>query len=332
LFVRDAADLGNPRSFLALPNLVDTSFFRPNRQVAAMLATSQRAKGRKNMKRNAGLLAIGLCLAALGALAQKSTMDEQSEKNIHITAGPEITHNSGNTATLTWTTSAAAANQVKYRVEGGPWKSAYHPGGSTHHSLELTGLQPGKQVEWQIMTRDGDIRTGGHFRAGGGEEAAEAPGREHPDYGHPAPGSAPAARRAVYRADNSQTGQHVYTTNQGEIANIQAQGWTSAGVVGFVARTQTQGTEALYRVYVQNGDHFYTTSQEARQSVIARGGQDHGVVGYVATSQQPGTLPLHQMVNATTGMHFYTANAQEAAAAAQQGYRDEGVIGYVWQQ
>jgi Repeat of unknown function (DUF5648) len=292
------------------------------------------------MKRNIGLLMIGLCLAALAALAQKSTMDEKSEKNIHITAGPEITNNSGQTATINWTTSAEAANHVKYRVEGGPWKSAFHPGGSTHHSLELTGLQPGHDVEWQILTRDGDIRTGGHFRAGGGgREAAEVPGHGHPSsapapgYGQPAPGSEPAGHRAVYRADNPQTGQHLYTTNQGEIANIQAQGWTPAGVLGFVARTQTEGTVALYRIYMQDGDHFYTTSKEERQAVIGRGGQDHGVVGYVATSQQSGTVPLHRMVNTKTGMHFYSANAQEVAeATTHQGFRDEGVIGYVWQQ
>jgi hypothetical protein len=282
------------------------------------------------MKRNRGLLTIVVCLAALAAVAQKSTMNEQAEKNIHITAGPEITKNSGHTATITWTTSADAANHVKYRVGGGPWKSAYHAGGSTHHALELTDLQPGQPVEWQILTRDGDIRTSGHFRAGGGGEAAREPGYEHPGYGHP--GYAPAGHVAVYRADNPQTGQHLYTTNQGEIANIQSQGWTPAGVVGFVARTQAQGTEALYRIYVQNGDHFYTTSQEERQSVIARGGQDHGVVGYVATSQQPGTVPLHRMVSTKTGMHFYTANPQEVAAATQQGYREEAVIGYVWQQ
>ncbi|HEX7287548.1 MAG TPA: hypothetical protein VF532_15275 [Candidatus Angelobacter sp.] len=289
------------------------------------------------MKRDTGLLAIGLCLAALGATAQKSTMDEPSEKRIHITQGPDIVHNTGHTAVITWTTSATATNHVKYRVEGGPWRSAYQPGGSTRHSLELTGLEPGRPVEWQIMTRDGDIRTSGHFRAGGagGErQAAEGPGYGHPGYGHPDyghRGPAPAARVPIYRADNPQTGQHLYTTNQGEIANVQAQGWRSQGVVGVISSAPARDTAALFRIYIANGDHFYTTSQEERNAVLAQGGRDEGVVGYVARSQQPGTAPVHRMVSTKTGMHFYSANAQEVAEATMhQGYRDEGVIGYLW--
>jgi hypothetical protein len=112
------------------------------------------------MKKSAVLLTLGLCLFVLNALAQKP-MDQQSEKNVQITQGPAVTNDNGNTATLTWTTDKTAANNVKYRVAGGAWKKAYTPGGSTQHSMQLTGLQPGQNVEYQILTHDGDLRTSG---------------------------------------------------------------------------------------------------------------------------------------------------------------------------
>jgi hypothetical protein len=277
------------------------------------------------MKRHIALLAFLLCVISAGALAQRSTMDEQAEKNITITQGPSITDNMGNTATIAWTTSATAANHVKYRVGGGAWKSAYQPGGSTNHSLQLTGLQPGQTVEWQILTRDGDIRTSGQFQAGAGNAVAA---------GGPGTGGAAAVQHVpIYRADNAQTGQHLYTTNQGEIAGVQGQGWTSRGIVGYVSAGQAPGTVPLYRLSGPNGDHLYTTDANERNSLLGQGWRDEGVVGYVATSQQPGTQPLHRMVSTKTGMHFYSAYGPEVVeATTHQGYREEGVIGYVWEQ
>jgi hypothetical protein len=273
------------------------------------------------MKRRMTLIAFVVGMVSLGALAQKP-MDQPSEKNIKITQGPAISNNAGSVATITWTTSATASNHVKYRVGGGAWKSAYQPGGSTNHSLQLTGLQPGQMVEWQILTRDGDVRTSGQFQAGSGGAAAAV---------QPAVPAPAVAHVPLYRADNPKTGQHLYTTNQSEIAGAQGQGWTSAGVVGYIDPGATGGTAPLYRILVSYGDHFYTTSAEERNTVLQQGGKDEGVVGYIATSQQPGTQPLHRMVG-TNGMHFYTTSASEVASAAAQGYREEGVIGYVWTQ
>ena len=277
------------------------------------------------MRNMVTLLALGLCLVALNALAQKP-MDQASEKNVQITQGPTISNDNGSTATLTWTTDKTAANNVKYRVAGGAWKKAYTPGGSTQHSVQLTGLTQGQPVEYQILTRDGDVRTSGQFQAGsgGGTTAAAAPGA-------PAPSTGTSAHVPLYRADNAQTGQHLYSTNQSEISSVQGQGWTSVGTVGYIASAQAPGTTALYRLVGGNGDHLYTTDANEKNTLISQGWKDEGVVGYVATSQQPGTLPLVRMVNSKTGQHFYSANAQEVTeATTHQGYRQEIVVGYVW--
>jgi uncharacterized protein DUF5648 len=223
------------------------------------------------MKKTATLLALGLCLVALTALAQKP-MDQASEKNVQITQGPAISNDNGNTATLTWTTDKTAANNVKYRVGGGAWKKAFTPGGSTQHSVQLTGLQPGQPVEWQILTRDGDLRTSGQFQAGsgGGTTTAAAPGA-------PAPSTGTSAHVALYRADNAQSGQHVYTTNQGEISGLQGQGWTNAGIAGYLSSSQAPGTTALYRLVGGNGDHLYTTDGNEKNKLLGQGWKDEGV-------------------------------------------------------
>jgi uncharacterized protein DUF5648 len=275
------------------------------------------------MKKTATLL-LGLCLVAFTALAQKP-MDQQSEKNIQITQGPAITNDNGNTATLTWTTDKTAANNVRYRVNGGAWKTSFTPGGSTQHSAQLTGLQPGQTVEWQILTRDGDMRTNGQFQAGsgGGTAAAAAPGAS-------APSTGTSAHVPLYRADNAQSGQHLFSTNQGEISGLQGQGWTNAGVAGYLSSTQAPGTTALYRLLGGNGDHVYTTDANERNKLLSSGWKDEGVVGYVSTSQQPGTVALVRMIG-PNGQHFLSANPQEVAQLASQGFKQEGTIGYVWQ-
>jgi|SRR5262249_28609000 len=129
----------------------------------------------KSMKRISMLLALTAMLLTMGAAAQKPKpmdqqpsrpMDQKGEKAVHITQGPTISNVTGNSATITWETNKPGANHVRYRVAGSneEWKSAYHSGGGMSHSLQLTGLQRGKTYEWQILTRDGDVRQQGQFQ------------------------------------------------------------------------------------------------------------------------------------------------------------------------
>lgn len=279
------------------------------------------------MRRKLSLLAFVLSLMSLAAFAQTSTMDQQSEKNVKITQGPTVTGITGTSATINWTTDKNASNHVKYRTAGSAWKSAYTAGGSKTHSAQLTGLQPGQNVEWQILTRDGDVRTSGQFQTAA-TAAGTAPDVNASTAANPAAPSSPSSSHVpLYRGDNTSTGQHLYTTNQSEIT---AAGWTTLGSIGDVATTQESGTEPLYRVLLPNGDHFYTTSATEHSSVLAQGGKDEGIVGYIATSQQPGTKPLYRLLSTKNGMHFYTTSPADLATAAAQGYKQEGVIGYVF--
>jgi hypothetical protein len=286
------------------------------------------------MKRTLMLLGLGLMLSAPVAFAQKP-MDQASEKAVQITQGPTISNITGNSATINWTTNTAGANHVRYRVAGSnsAWKSAYAAGGGTNHSLQLTGLEPGKTYEWQILTRDGDLRTAGQFQS-----AATANGTA-PDVNanagaapaSPAPGSADTSNGKVplYRSANSTGNLHLYTSNAGE---QNSNGFHAEGITGYLLPSQGSGTAPLYRMTGSNGDTLLTQASNERSAMQARGYRDDGVIGYIATSQAPGTLPLYRLSSPDGSAHFYTASASEKSQFQSQGWKDEGVVGYLWQQ
>lgn len=285
------------------------------------------------MKRTLTLLGLGLMLSASIAFAQKP-MDSANEKAVQITQGPNITNITGNSATINWTTNSAGANHVRYRVAGSnsAWKSGYAAGGGTSHTLQLTGLEPGKTYEWQILTRDGDLRTAGQFQsaatAGGtapdvNTNASNAPA--------PQPGSTDTSGGKVplYRSANSAGSLHLYTTNAGE---QNANGFHAEGTTGYLLSSQGSGTVPLYRMTGSNGDTFLTQASNERSAMQSHGYRDDGIVGYIASTQAPGTQPLNRLSSPDGSAHFYTASASEKSQFQSQGWKDEGVVGYIYQQ
>ncbi|HEV8492929.1 MAG TPA: fibronectin type III domain-containing protein, partial [Candidatus Angelobacter sp.] len=198
------------------------------------------------MKRTFTLVGLLLILSAAPLFAQKP-MDQANEKAVQITSGPSITNITGSSATINWTTNSAGANHVRYRVAGSNsgWKSAYAAGGGTNHSLQMSGLEPGKTYEWQILTRDGDLRTAGQFQS-----AATANGTA-PDVNASAnvPAGTPAqsapgdtgngAKVPLYRSSNAAGNLHAYTTNAAEQT---ANGFHSEGTTGFILTSQAPGS------------------------------------------------------------------------------------------
>jgi len=287
------------------------------------------------MKRTLTLLGLSLILSAPAAFAQKP-MDTANEKAVQITSGPTITNITGSSATINWTTNSSSANRVRYRVAGSnsAWKTATHTGGGTNHSLQLTGLEPGKTYEWQILTTDGDLRTSGQFQS-----AATATGTA-PDVnassavpaGAPPAGStdtSTGAKVPLYRASNSTGNLHLYTTNASEQSS---NGFHAEGTAGYVLSSQTSGAVPLYRMTGSNGDTVLTLDPNERSAFQAKGYRDGGIVGYVASSQQAGTQPLYRLVNGDGSAHFFTTSATERTQFQGQGWKDEGTAGYVWQQ
>jgi uncharacterized protein DUF5648/purple acid phosphatase-like protein len=289
------------------------------------------------MKRTFILVGLSLVWLAAMALAQ-NPMDEQSEKSVQITQGPTISGITGTSATINWTTNKPGANHVRYRVAGSnsAWKSAYHSGGGTSHSLQLTGLEPGKAYEWQILTRDGDLRTSGQFQsaATANGTAPDVNAGSTPPAGAPGGGAgdtSSGAKVPLYRALNTGPGgAHVYSTNSGDLSS---QGLRPEGVAGYVMSSQGSGTVPLYRLVNANGDNLLTIDANEKASAISSGYRDHGIVGYVASSQVAGTQPFYRMATSNGATHFYTASAGEhSQVIGQGGWVDQGTAGYIWTQ
>jgi uncharacterized protein DUF5648/purple acid phosphatase-like protein len=287
------------------------------------------------MKRTLTLLGLGLMLSSPVVFAQKP-MDQASEKAVQITQGPTISNITGNSATINWTTNSAGANHVRYRVAGSnsAWKSAYASGGGTNHSLQLTGLEPGKTYEWQILTRDGDLRTAGQFQsaatANGTAPDVNANAGGVPAAPAPAPGSADTSngKTPLYRSANSTGNLHLYTSNAAEQT---ANGFHAEGTAGYLLPSQGSGTVPLYRMTGSNGDTLLTQASNEASLMQSRGYRNDGVIGYIATSQAPGTQPLYRLSSPDGSGHLYTTSSSEKAQFQSQGWKDEGITGYVWQ-
>jgi hypothetical protein len=293
------------------------------------------------MKRTLTLLGLSLMLSAAPLFTQKAfaqkAMDSANEKAVQITSGPSITNITGSTATINWSTSSAGANHVQYRVAGSnsAWKSAYHSGGGTNHSVQLTGLEPGKTYEWQILTRDGDVRTAGQFQSASTANgtAPDLNASSNAAAGTPAQGgsgnTASGTKVPLYRASNAAGNLHAYTTNAAEQS---ANGFHAEGTTGYIMSSQGSGTVPLYRMTGGNGDTLLTIDGNERSSMQAHGYRDAGIAGYVSSAQASGTQPLYRLSNANGDAHLYTTSASERQQFLGQGFKDEGTVGYVWPQ
>jgi hypothetical protein len=280
------------------------------------------------------LMTIGLSLALAAPTFAQKPMDQQNEKNVQITQGPNITGITGTSANIQWTTNSAGANHVRYRLAGtGDWKSAYAPGGGTSHSIQLTGLTPGQVYEWQILTRDGDLRTAGQFQSAA-TATGTAPdvnaGTAPPATGAPAPGASAGAKVPLYRAVSTAVGgHHLYTTSSAEQTS---QAWKPEGIAGYLMTSQGPGTTALYRLTNAKGDYALTTDVNSRAALLSQGYRDEGVIGYIAQSPVPGTEPLFGTVSADGTSHFYTTGAAERDQVVSRGFQNQGINGYIWTQ
>jgi hypothetical protein len=98
------------------------------------------------------------------AQTEGTAKEEAMEKSVHITSGPNVANLTGTSATLQWETNKNAASDVHYNCGGGKDKIAYERGGSTNHSVTLTGLKPNSTCTWKIMTREKEVRKEGQFQ------------------------------------------------------------------------------------------------------------------------------------------------------------------------
>ena len=280
------------------------------------------------MKRTLTLLGLSLMLSVVMAFAQRP-MDDADERRVRIVRGPDIVNVTDDSATINWITNSSGANHVRYRVAGSndEWQSAYHQGGGTNHSLQLTGLQPGRTYDWQILTRDGDLRTSGQFQTARRDYRGDYDHDRDRDRGYN--GRDYGNRVPLYRASNREGSIHLYTTNGNE---QNSRGFHAEGTTGYILTSPRRGTVPLYRMYGPNGDMLLTVEQDAVAKMRGYGYREDGILGYVAGTQMPGTQTLFALVNQDGSLHFFTASERERRQFLRRGWQELGPAGYIWTQ
>src|SRR5262245_31442220 len=104
--------------------------------------------------------------SATGASSSGSNQGgNKSEDRVVITEGPTVQPGPDGTAKIVWKTDDIAATDVKYGTDANnPSQRAYKPGGARDHEADLQGLQAGQTYYYQVLRRDGSVRTTGQFQ------------------------------------------------------------------------------------------------------------------------------------------------------------------------
>ena len=129
----------------------------------------------------------------------------------------------------------------------------------------------------------------------------------------------------MMRLYNPNSGEHFYTSNAEEVANLRSLGWRLESV-GWVA-PETSNVP-VYRLYNPNaGDHHYTTSAEERDDLVRLGWHDEGI-GWYSDSGETVALLRQYNPNAKAGAHNFTTSKEENDSLVRLGWRAEGIGWY----
>lgn len=103
--------------------------------------------------------------AAGNSSSASGSSGSRGEDRVVITEGPAVQPGADGTAKIVWKTDDVAATDVKYGTDANnPQQRAFTPGGSRDHQAELKNLQAGQTYYFQILRRDGSVRTTGQFQ------------------------------------------------------------------------------------------------------------------------------------------------------------------------
>ena len=132
--------------------------------------------------------------------------------------------------------------------------------------------------------------------------------------------------RSMYRLYNPNSGEHFYTSNQGERDHLVSLGWRYEGVAWNAPLTGAP----IFRLYNPNaGDHHYTGSEKERDDLVKLGWKYEGVAWYTAPSTTK--KPQYRLYNPNctgAGAHHYTGSTKERDDLVKLGWRYEGIAWY----
>ena len=171
----------------------------------------------------------------------------------------------------------------------------------------LTKLDLSQNTNLENLTAGGD-----------GLNTLLPPGTEIPD---------PIQLVEMVRLYNPNSGEHFYTADEAEKADLIKRGWKDEGL-GWIAPDKTDSP--VYRLYNPNaGDHHYTMNTEERDALKSLGWKDEGI-GWYSMEEEIG-VPVYRSYNpnaAKAGAHHYTSSIAEHNQLSIFGWKDEGVAWY----
>lgn len=128
---------------------------------------------------------------------------------------------------------------------------------------------------------------------------------------------------SVYRLYNSNTGDHLYTTDESEMDALTAQGWKYEGI----AFTIEKGNDcAVYRLYNPNaGIHLLTINLEEATKAQEAGWKWEGVQFFAKVKGHN----VMRLYNPSNGAYLYTTSDEETAQCVLHGWINEGIAFHV---
>ena len=131
---------------------------------------------------------------------------------------------------------------------------------------------------------------------------------------------------SIYRLYNSSTGEHLFTSSEGEYNKLSTKGWIKEGKSFSTGAKIGSNAKGVYRVYNPNakgGDHHYTKSLSEAKKLVKKGWKwdnNGNPIFYSA-----GEKEVYRLYNKHDGRHHYTPKEQEKDKLVKLGWKDEGI-------
>ncbi len=132
----------------------------------------------------------------------------------------------------------------------------------------------------------------------------------------------------VHRFYNPISGEHLFTSNDGEHSYLTAIGWNYEGVAWTAPYSSNRPVYRVFNPYT--GEHHYTANSDEIFWLLISGWNDEGICWYSVNTNTRGT-PVYRLFNPYIkgiGAHHYTANTSERDYLISLGWNYEGIGWY----
>lgn len=132
----------------------------------------------------------------------------------------------------------------------------------------------------------------------------------------------------IHRFYNPISGEHLFTSNDGERSYLTAIGWNYEGVAWTAPYSSNRPVYRVFNPYT--GEHHYTMNDDEINYLLLTGWNNEGISWYSVNTNTRGT-PIYRLFNPYIngiGAHHYTANSSERDYLITLGWRYEGIGWY----